>query len=703
MVQWLFGFVALATVAQTVAAEQQADAFLWLEDVTADRSMEWVAEMNRQTAEAYKSQPIYQQLYQEALQALNNKTRIPQLSQRGKWLYNYWKDAANPRGVYRRIKLQDFKQGRNKWQTVLDMDKYNSEHDGSWTFNGMSCLSPEYRHCLAFLSPGGTDSTVMREFDMKKLTFVKGGFELPNSKMRVAWRDKNNLFVATDFGQGSMTESGYPRILKSWERGKPLSAAKTLMEISPKSIWINAYHSGEGADSKEYISEGLTFWSSKNYQLVDGEAKPLALPETAVIEGDYQGKLLVSLKQDWTFQGKLLSKGNVLLINPDILTGKTPDSDDWQVFLQPPKNGTIESISSGDDSIVVTMLEDVVGIVKVFKQDEQGNWNQQQVALPDNGAIGLMSLDEKSGDFFARYESFLVPPTLYFVDGKTLKPQKVSSQSPSFDAAPYQVKQYFARSKDGTAVPYFVVMNKQTKFDGSNPTHIFAYGGFRNSVTPSYSGSYEALEGAYGNMWLARGGVFVSASIRGGGEYGPDWHQSALLENRHKAFEDFEAVAEDLIERKITSPEKLSIEGRSNGGLLVGATMTRRPDLYNAVICGVPLLDMKRYNKLLAGASWVGEYGNPDIPEQWQYIKQYSPYQNLQKDTDYPAVFFYTSTKDDRVHPGHARKMAAKMKSYGYPVWYYENTEGGHKGSSTNEQLAERLALAFTHLWLQSQ
>lgn len=693
----------LVLAAQNAIAKQVADEFLWLEDVSAKQSMDWALSMNQETAKAYKSKPIYQQLYQEALQALNNKTRIPQIKQRGKWVYNYWKDKANPRGIYRRAKLKAFKNNQIKWQTVLDMDEYNAKNAGNWAFKGMNCLAPKYRHCLVFLSPGGTDSTMMKEFDMKTMSFVNDGFTLPNSKMRVSWRNKNNLFVATDFGEGSMTESGYPRILKSWERGKPLSEAKTLKEASPQSIWIGAYRSGSGSEAKEYIYEGLTFWSNANYQLVDGEAKALALPKTAVIEDSYQGRLLVSLKQDWTFQEKQLSKGSVLLINPNILTGENPDGDDWQVLLQSPKNGTIESIATSDDSIIVTLLEDVVGTIKVYTEDDNDKWQSKTIAFPDNGTVSLMSLDEKTGSFFARYESFLIPPTLYFVDGKTLTSQKVSSQSPSFDAAPYQVKQYFARSKDGTSVPYFVVMNKQTKFDGNNPTHIFAYGGFRNSVTPSYSGSYEALEGAYGNMWLARGGVFVSASIRGGGEYGPNWHQSALLENRYKAFEDFEAVAEDLIERKITSPKKLSIEGRSNGGLLVGATMTRRPDLYNAVICGVPLLDMKRYNKLLAGASWVGEYGNPDIPEQWQYIKQYSPYQNLQKGTDYPAVFFYTSTKDDRVHPGHARKMAAKMKSYGYPVWYYENTEGGHKGSSTNEQLAERLALAFTHLWLQSQ
>ncbi len=686
-----------------LAKDSGNDVFMWLEDIDAERSMDWVHEQNKNTADEYKSKPIYQELYDEALSTLNNKSRIPSVSQRGEWVYNYWKDDKNPRGIYRRAKIKDFNQNDHpKWQTVLDMDQYNTENEGNWVFKGMNCLSPKYRRCLVSLSPGGGDAVELKEFNMKSKKFIEGGFQLPKSKMGVNWRDKDHLFVATDFGPGSLTESGYPRIMKLWQRGTALSEAKTLMEVDQKSVSVFAFRSGKGVKAKDFIVDNTSFWTSKYYQLIGGKTLPMSIPESAVINGVFQGKMIVSLKEDWQYQGQFLSEGTVLMMNPDVLTGRKTlvEDDDWSVFLSPRANENIESISTSDDAVIATILTDVVSKVYVYKPVDNG-WDVDAIEFPDNGAINVTAVDDESGSFFAEYESFITPPTLYHVNGKSLKPKAVKSQAQSFDPSPYQVEQFFARSKDGTFVPYFIIMNKNTAFDGSNPTHIFSYGGFRNSLTPSYSGSYEALEGAYGKMWLDRGGVYVSASIRGGGEYGPKWHKSALLENKTKSYEDFEAVAEDLIKRKITSPQHLGIEGRSNGGLLVGATMTRRPDLYGAVICGVPLLDMKRYNKLLAGASWMGEFGNPDVPEQWAYIKKYSPYQNLKQDTEYPATFFYTSTRDDRVHPGHARKMAAKMMSYGYPIWYYENTEGGHGGSSTNEQLAERLALAFTHLWTQ--
>ena len=698
----LKGILAAGLLSTAVHAKESAeDPFMWLEDVDADKSMNWVLDQNKDTADQYKAMPIYQELFDDAMSALNGKSRIPSISQRGEWVYNYWKDDKNPRGVYRRAKLKDYKNNKPKWQTVMDMDQYNKDNEGQWVFKGMDCLSPKYRKCLTYLSPGGGDSVVMKEFDMKKKKFIKGGFALPNSKMRVSWRDKDHLFVGTDFGEGSMTDSGYPRIVKLWQRGDDLAKAKTLMEVDPSAVWVMAYRSGEGDDAKDFIIEGTSFWTSRYHKLVDGKPVALQLPESAVINGSFKDMMIVSLKEDWQFDGQLLSEGTVLMFKPEILTGEKSliEAGDWNVFLEPKANQNIESISTTNDAVIVTMLEDVVGKVMVYSKDDNKGWNSKTVDFPANGTISLNAVDGESGSFFAQYESFTTPPTLYHVDGKSLKTKSVMSQAASFDGTPYKVEQFFARSADGTFVPYFAIMNKDTEFNGKNPTHIFSYGGFRNSLTPSYSGSYEALEGAYGKMWLDRGGVYVSANIRGGGAYGPKWHKAALLENRTKSYEDFEAVAEDLIKRKITSPDHLGIEGRSNGGLLVGATMTRRPDLYGAVVCGVPLLDMKRYNKLLAGASWMGEYGNPDIPEQWAFIKEYSPYQNMKKDTDYPATFFYTSTRDDRVHPGHARKMAAKMKSYGYPIWYYENTEGGHGGSSTNEQLAERLALAFTHLW----
>ncbi|WP_395374335.1 prolyl oligopeptidase family protein [Marinicella sp. W31] len=686
-------FFLLLLVSALVQADD--DAFLWLEEVDGEKAMQWVVEQNENTAQAYKSSPLYKELYTQALNALDNKSRLPSVSKRGKFLYNYWKDSENPRGLYRRTSLKELKKDQPKWETVLDMDQYNRDHEGNWVFKGMNCLPPKYRQCLVYLSPGGGDSVVLKEFDAKKKRFIENGFSLPNSKMQASWQDSDHLFVSTDFGPNSMTDSGYPRIVKLWKRGTPLEQAQTLFTADKKSVSAFAYRS-RGKKDLDFLIDSTSFWENTYFQLIDNKPVELKLPATAVTNGVFNGQLIITLQEDWSFQNKQLKQGYVLLMDPALLRG---GKGDWEVLIMPARNVNIESIASTDSSIIVNQLEDVIGKVLVYQRDKNGNWNIKEVPFPDNGTIDISNVDDETGDFFAQYQSFTTPPTLYHVDGKKLEPESIKSQAPSFDGSKYQVKQYFATSKDGTKVPYFVVMGNNTEMNGRNPTHIFSYGGFRNSLKPSYSGSYESLEGAYGKMWLDRGGVFVSANIRGGGAYGPAWHEAALLKNRHKSYEDFEAVAEDLIAKKITASNYLSIEGRSNGGLLVGAAMTRRPDLYSAVICGVPLLDMKRYNKLLAGASWMGEYGNPDEPEMWEYIKTYSPYQNLKKDTDYPATFFYTSTRDDRVHPGHARKMAAKMRSYGYPIWYYENTEGGHGGSSTNAQLATRLALAFTHLW----
>ena len=514
-----------------------------------------------------------------------------------------------------------------------------------------------------------------------------------------SWIDADTIFVSTDFGEGSMTDSGYPRIVKRWKRGTPLAQAKRVYEGDVKSVSANAFRLHSAGSDIDMVRDGKTFWTSDRYQLIDGDLKHLELPLSATVNGAFQGRLIISLKEDWTRAGITYTLGAVLIADTTALQKGGKGRID--VLIEPDDTTMVQSVHTTDSTILVTVLENVRGKIYRYNPGPEGKFERSLIRFPDNGSLEITSTDDTSGNFFARYESFTSPPALYYVAAADWQPQKVKSQAPSFDGSRYQTEQYFATSADGTKIPYFVVLSKDAKRDGSNPTHIFSYGGFRNSLTPSYSGSYEDLSGAYGKLWLDRGGVFVLANIRGGGEFGPQWHSAALKENRHLAFEDFEAVAEDLIKRKITSPKHLGIEGRSNGGLLVGATMTRRPDLYGAVICGVPLLDMQRYHTLLAGASWMAEYGDPDIPEEWAYIKEYSPYQNLTSDVEYPAVFFYTSTRDDRVHPGHARKMAARMKEMDQEIWYYENMEGGHGGSTTNDQLAYRLALAYTHLWNQ--
>ena len=689
-----FFLISLICLLSTAAIAE--DKYLWLENIDSQKSMKWVKNHNQITAEKLTSTKLYSELYQQALKVLNSKSRIPVVTQNGKWLYNFWQDEQHPRGIYRKTTLKQFKKANPKWKTVLDMDEYSNQQEKNYDYHGMTCLPPKGIDCLVFLSPSGGDAIEIKEFDLEKHEFIDGGYSLPLAKSRISWIDKDTVFVGTDFGIGSMTDSGYPRIIKQWKRGTPLSEAKTLYTANQKSMSATALRITDDQSQIDIINETTSFWSSTKYQLQGDKITALKLPTSSNISGSYQGKLVVSLKKDWEFEQQKFIQGEILLIDMPLLRG---EKGEIESIIKPNNKSIIETINTTKNGLLITILEDVKAKLYRYQKQKNGSWDIQNISFPDNDALNVTSVDDKTGDFFVQFESFITPPSLYHVKSSTLKPELIKQQDESFDGEMFKVEQYFATSTDGTQVPYFVVMGKNTKFDGKNPTHIFSYGGFRNSLTPSYSGSYEALSGAYGKLWLERGGVFVSANIRGGGEYGPSWHQAALLKNRHKAFEDFESVAKDLFKRQITSPEHLGIEGRSNGGLLVTATMTRHPELYSAVVCGAPLIDMKRYNKLLAGASWMGEFGNPDEAEMWDYIKTYSPYQNVKKEVKYPPIFFYTSTRDDRVHPGHARKMAAKMLELNNNVDYYENIEGGHHGFSTNEQLAHRLALSYTHLW----
>ncbi len=694
--------------AGTSAAQDDAgaeDPRLWLEEIEGERALAWAEARNAETAERLAQGPLYGELHEQALAILNSASRIPEVTQRGAYLYNFWQDAEHPRGLLRRTTLEEYRKDEPAWETVLDIDALSKEEGKLWAYGGMTCLPPEHRHCLVRLSPGGGDAVEVRELDTATLELVEDGFFLPEAKSQISWRDADSVFVATDFGPGSLTESGYPRFVKLWRRGTPLAEAATLHEGDAKSVSASAERLRTAAGDIDLVSEGTTFWTSDYFQLVGEELRPLAIPESAVVvdatrSSDQRGRLVIWLRDDWKVGDDTFPAGAVVVADPAALVGDegTGGEGGIELVAAPTEEEVVNGVRVAPQGILVTMLDRVRGRLYRYEPRE-GGWTRRAIAFPDNGALHLTSVHDETGDFFVEYESFLTPPTLHFLPAGDPEPQQVKAQGATFDGGAFAVEQFWASSADGTRVPYFVVGPRDMDLDGENPVWMFSYGGFENALTPSYSGSYEPLHGAYGKLWLERGGVFVLANIRGGGEFGPAWHQAALKENHVKAFEDFEAVARDLFDRKITSPEHLGIEGRSNGGLLVGATMLRHPELYGAVVCGAPLLDMFRYDKLLAGASWVGEYGDPDLPEEWAYIREYSPYQNVQGGQDYPPIFFYGSTRDDRVHPGHMRKMAAKMLELGYPIEYYENTEGGHRGSTTPEQLARRIALTFTFLW----
>ncbi len=679
------------------AAAPSTDPHLWLEEVEGEDALAWVHKQNERTFERLKPKPDYPALYRDALAVLDSKSRIPEIDQRGSYLYNLWKDVDHPRGLYRRTTVESLRGKRPHWGTVLDIDALSKTEGKTWAFGGMNCLPPAYTACLLSLSPGGGDAAEVREFDASTLKVVDGGFRLPTAKSQVAWVDESTLYVGTDFGDGSLTTSGYPRIVKVWKRGTPLGEARTLYEAEPTSVSANARRIRTSAGDIDLLTDQLSFWRARVYQVLDGKLERLDLPETARIPGGYDGKLVISLKEDWTRGGRTYPNGSVLLADPAALRG---GDGAVQLLVRPTRGEVVQAVDPMPQGIFLTMLDDVRGRLDRV-EISSGPLRRQSIPFPDHGAIDVASTSDETGDVFVEYESFLTPPTLYHLSAGAVRPEprEVATQAQTFDGRRFKVEQLWATSADGTRIPFFVVGPREAKLDGASPVWMFSYGGFENSLTPSYSGSYEDLHGAYGKLWLERGGVFVLANIRGGGEFGPAWHTQALGADHVKTFEDFEAVARELFRRRITSPDHLGIEGRSNGGLLVTATMIRHPELYGAIVCGNPLIDMQRYDKLLAGASWTAEYGDPDRPEDWAFLSRYSPYQNVKPSQPYPPIFFYTSTLDDRVHPGHARKMVARMEELGYDVDYFENTEGGHHGSVTNEQLATRLALAYTFLW----
>ena len=688
--------LSLAAAAPALRAAPTADdPYLWLEDIDSARALDWVKQQNEITARKLQAQPGYEALYRDALGVLDSASRLPEVTQRGDRLYNLWRDRTHPRGVFRRATLAEFRHDAPAWETVLDVDALAKAEGKPWAFGGALWLPPDNTRCLLRLAPAGGDANEVREFDAVKLTFVDGGFTLPAAKSRVAWRDADSLFVATDFGPGTLTESGYARILKLWKRGTPLDAAEKIYEVPATSVGVNARRLRSPAGDIDLVSEDVTFWESKHWQILDGRLRELAVPATARVSGGLNARLVLWLKEDWSINGASFRAGSIVTAAPAALRG---EKGEVELVLAPTANEVVEAVRVTPDAILVTMLDNVRGRLYRCTPGAAG-WSRSAIPFADNGAIEVVGEDTDSGDALVRFESFLTPPTLSFVPATSTEPQLLKTQAPTFDGARFAVTQNWAVSADGTKIPYFVVAPKNLKLDGANPVWMFSYGGFENALKPSYSGSYEALHGAYGKLWLERGGVFVLANIRGGGEFGPAWHTSVLKENHFKCFEDFEAVAHDVAVRKISSPAHLGIEGRSNGGLLVAATMLRHPELYGAVVCGNPLVDMLRYHKLLAGASWTAEYGSADAPGEWDFISKYSPYQNLQPGQKLPPVIFYTTTRDDRVHPGHARKMAAKMEAMGYAVDYCENTEGGHHGSVTNEQLATRLASTYTFLW----
>jgi len=679
--------ILITLMSATLAVAGDEDPYLWLEEVEGEKALSWVKERSAADTAEIEGVPEFAEFHEKLLEIYNSRDRIPTPGIRGAWVYNFWRDADHVRGIWRRTFLDEYVKESPAWETVLDIDALAESEDENWVWKGASCLAPDFRHCMLTLSRGGSDAAVRREFDAAAKAFVDGGFFLPEAKARVSWKDEDTLWVGTDFGEGSLTNSGYPRTVRMWKRGTPLADAEQIFEGTVDDVAVGAYTSHTPEGSYDIVYKTPEFFRGTTYLVLGGRLVKLDLPDDASMQGIFKDKMLVALRSDWLVGDTTYLQDALLAIDlDDFLEG----SRNFDVLFEPSERISLGGVSTTVDHILFSTLDNVRGRLYRLTLGEEG-WSSEEIELPGLGTVGISTTGDVDNSFFFTYTDFLTPSSLYLVrDGKA--PEKIKTTPEYFDTDGMKVAQYEATSSDGTKIPYFVFMPMGFEPNGANPTVLHAYGGFEVSMKPRYSATR-------GFAWVERGGVYVLANIRGGGEFGPKWHQGAMKENHQNNFDDFIAVAEDLIKRRITSPEHLGIMGGSQGGLLVGGTFVQRPELFNAVVCQVPLLDMKRYNKLLAGASWMAEYGNPDT-EDWEYIKTWSPYQNLDPKKDYPKVFFWTNTRDDRVHPGHARKMVARMTDMKKPVYYYENTEGGHGGGANLNQRAYTNALEYAYLWM---
>jgi prolyl oligopeptidase len=682
----------IAAVAVLVAmsclaiAAGETDPYLWLEEIEGEKALAWVKEQNQRSTPELEAVGEFEPILKKTLQILDSQERIPYPALRGDLIYNFWQDEPHPRGLWRRATLASYRTAEPKWETVLDLDALVEAEGVPWVWDGPNCLPPEYRRCMIALSRGGSDAAEYREFDTRTKAFVEGGFTLPEAKSRLDWRDENTLWVGTDFGPGSLTSSGYSRVVKLWTRGTPLTQARTVFEGLPDDVGAYGYSRHTPGGRYDFVARFPGYYRHETFLVLADRLVKLDLPVDSTEEGIFKDHLLVSLRSDWSVGGTSYRQGSLLAIGLDrFLQGKRG----FEVLFEPSERVSFQAIQASRDHLLLSTLDNVRGKLHTITLAGDA-WTRAELPLPGLGTVEIESASSLHEVFFYTYNDFLTPVSLYLASGG--KAEKIKTMPEFFAAEGMEVTQHEATSKDGAKIPYFLVTPKGFKADGRAPTLLYGYGGFEISELPNY-------EKKLGTAWLERGGVYVLANIRGGGEFGPRWHQAALKEDRIKSFEDFIAVGDDVVARKITSPRHLGIMGGSQGGLLVAGAFILRPDLFGAVVSQVPLTDMRRYHKLLAGASWMAEYGNPDVPEEWAYIKTWSPYHLLRKDAEYPRAFFWTNTRDDRVHPGHARKMVARMLEFGHPVLYFENIEGGHGSGSVNRQRAYTSALEYAYLW----
>ncbi len=693
--------LAMTLTATTGAAAQEApvegvpdpqqDPYIWLEEARSPEALEWVASENERTLAALETDPRFAQLKAEALAIFDSEDRIPFVSFRPDGLYNFWQDKANPKGLLRRTTLESYRTEKPEWEIILDVDALAKAEGKEWVYQGSTCLPPALNKCMIALSDGGEDATIMREFDTATKQFVEGGFVLDaKSQGGVDWIDADTLLVSRGFGEGTLTESEYPFTSRVWTRGTPIVDAPEIFRGEPTDVSSSAFllRDNDAVIHARMARRGISFHESEYFVEKDGEWLALDIPKKASPFGIVDGHLLYSTKVDWTVDGQTFPADSLIAVDLEEWKANPNDAAKTLVWA-PGERQTRRGSSITGNALFVTLLDNVVGKVLEFNFDG-GQWVSRQVALPDNATLGIAASSDETDQIMFTVSGFLEPTTLYYTDGSA--PPAVLKTSPAyFDPAGMEVEQHEATSKDGTKIPYFIVKPKGMVMDGTTATLMTGYGGFQVPSLPGYLGST-------GKLWVEKGGAYVLANLRGGGEFGPNWHQTAIRENKQRTWDDFIAVGEDLVRRGFTSPKHLGIQGGSQGGLLVGTAFTQRPDLFGAAIVQIPLFDMLRFHLIGRGASWIGEYGDPRIPEQRAWIEGYSPYQKIVAGVDYPAPFLWASTADDRTHPAHARKGAAKLKALGQPYYYFEDTTGGHSGGVDNDQRAKLQALQFIYL-----
>ncbi len=663
------------------------DEFAWLEEIDSVRALDWVRARNAETVAEVTGSPGFARLEDDLRQVFDSDDRIPYPSWRGDLLYTFWQDKANPRGLWRRTTLEEYSKADPRWEVLVDVDALAQQEGENWVWNTVTVRRPGHDRALISLSRGGSDAVEVREFDLASKAFVPGGFTLPEAKSRVGWIDEDTIFVGTDFSPGTMTSSGYPRLVKRWRRGTPLSEAQLVFEGEHGDVSVSGGHDPTPGFERSFVRRWTDFYNNEGYFLhPDGRLVLVEVPTDAQWEA-HERWLLVRLRTEWEVAGRVYAAGCLVVIDFD---GFLAGARDFTVLYEPDERSALDSWAWTKNHLIVSTLVDVASRLEAHTPTESGWRRAPLTGLPDLGHSWIVSTQEETSDaYLVASSGFLQPATLQlgqFGDGAG--PRELKRSPAFFDTDGMRARQLFATSEDGTRVPYFVIGDA----DATGPALLTAYGGFAQAKTPDY-------DAAMGRGWLARGGTYVVANIRGGGEYGPRWHHAALRDKRPRAFEDLAAVADDLARRGIAEPAQLGVFGRSNGGLLTGAMLTRYPEKFGAIVIGVPLLDMRRYHQLLAGASWMAEYGDPDNPGDWAFLRTFSPYQNVAAGRPYPPVLLFTSTRDDRVHPGHARKMAARLLALGYEVTYYENLEGGHASASDNKQKAFMTALRLDFVW----